>query len=125
MDARAVAETLDARGLSGVRFVADPFTPESPGDGKFPGQRIPGVRIDVTSRDHVQVARVGAAILWALRKLHADSLTISGPGFDQRMGSAGVRDAIMTGADPDAVIDLEVAAVAAWQRRVRPFVLYR
>jgi hypothetical protein len=31
----------------------------------------------------------------------------------------------MTGADPDAVIDIEVTAVAAWQRRVRPFLLYR
>lgn len=125
LNAQAVAALLEGRGLGGVRFVAEAFTPEQPTDGKYGGRRIPGVRIEVTARDRVQSARVGAALVWALVRAHRDSFTVTADGFDLRIGSAAVRRALLAGDDPDAVIDRELPAVAAWEQRVRPFLLYR
>jgi uncharacterized protein YbbC (DUF1343 family) len=125
IDAKAVAALLEERGLGGVRFTAETFTPEAPGDLKFAGRRIPGVRIEVVDRDRVQSARVGAAITWVLHKLHPDSLRITKASFDLRWGSAKSREALLVTDDPDRVIDLELADVAAWQQKVRRYHLYR
>lgn len=125
MDADSIATLLNGLALSGVEFLADEFVPEQPGDAKYDSRRVAGVRVDVIDRDRVQVARVGAAIVWALAKVHRDSLRVTGPAFDLRFGRAAYREALLSGSDPDGVIDREVAAVAAWQGRVRPYLLYR
>ncbi|HKS05765.1 MAG TPA: DUF1343 domain-containing protein [Gemmatimonadaceae bacterium] len=125
MHAAAVAASLNSLRLSGVSFVAEPFTPVQPGDNKFAGQRIPGVRIDVVDRQRVQSARVGAAIVWALNKQHKDSLRIRSLDFDLRFGSGRLREALIGGADPDSVIDSQVQRVVAWQQKIRPYLLYR
>ena len=116
---------LEDLSLSGVRFRAERFTPNNPGDGKYSGQSIPGIRIEVTDRDLVQPARVGAAILWALARVSRDSLRITNKGFDERMGSAKVRESILAGADPDAVMDRQLPAVLAFEREARRIHLYR
>ena len=101
------------------------FTPQQPGDSKYGGQSIPGIRIEITNRDLVQPARVGAALLWALARLNRDSLKITDRGFDQRLGAARAREAILGGADPDAVMDRQLPAIVAFERDVRRFHLYR
>ena len=116
---------LEDLSLSGVRFRSERFTPNQPGDNKYPGQTIPGVRIDVTDRERVQPARVGAAILWALARIQKDSLRITAKGFDERMGSSRVREAILAGADPDAVMDRQLPATVAFERDARRIHLYR
>jgi len=123
--ADTLARLLEDLSLTGVRFRAERFTPSLPGDGKYAGRLIPGLRIEVTNRDLVQPARVGAAILWGLARLNRDSLKLTDRGFDQRMGAARVREAILGGADPDAVIDRQLPAVVAFERDVRRFYLYR
>jgi uncharacterized protein YbbC (DUF1343 family) len=125
MNAASVAKRLDNLGIGGVTFVVDPFTPEQPGDQKYAGRRIPGIRIDVLSRDRVQVGRLGAAIVWALHKEHPDSLKLVNQSFDLRMGSAAARQLLLTTDDPDKVIDAELSRVVAWQQRVRKYLLYR
>jgi len=123
--ADTLARLLEDLSLPGVRFHAERFTPSQPGDNKFGGMSIPGLRIEVTNRELVQPARVGAAILWGVTRLNSDSLRITERGFDQRMGSARVREAIRTGADPDAVMDRQLPAVVAFERDSRRFHLYR
>jgi uncharacterized protein YbbC (DUF1343 family) len=125
MSADSIAGALNSLRLSGVVFAAEPFTPVQPGDNKFAGQRIAGVRIDVTDRQRVQAARVGAAIVWALHKHHKDSLRIRPLDFDLRFGAPPLREALLRGADPDSLIDGEVQRVVAWQQRVRKHLLYR
>ena len=125
MNSDLVAKSLESLRLSGVSFVVDPFTPNQPSDLKYPGQRIPGVRIDVHDRQRVQAARVGAAIIWALAKAHRDSLKFTLPDFDLRFGSARMREALVRGADPDSLIDNQVQNVIAWQQKVRKYLLYR
>lgn len=115
---------LEERGLSGVRFVAERFTPIRPGDAKFAGKEIPGVRIVVEDRDRVQVARVGTALLWAMQKAHPDSLRLTGRTVDLRLGTTAAREALVRGDDPDEVIDRAQPSIVAFQRRVKPYLLY-
>ena len=123
--ADTLARLLEDLSLTGVRFRSERFTPVQPGDNKFGGRSIPGLRIEITDRDRVQPARVGAALLWGIARLNPDSLRISEKGFDERMGSAKVREAILGGADPDAVMDRQLPGIVAFERDVRRFYLYR
>lgn len=125
LSADSVARLLDDLSLTGVRFKAERFTPANPGDRKYDGRSIPGVRIEVTDRERVQPARVGAAILWALGRVHRDSLQINAASFDLRMGSARVREALLGGADPDAVLDRVLPAIISFEKDSRRFHLYR
>jgi len=125
MNAARIAESLNGRRLPGVRFVVDSFTPLNPGDAKYNGVRIPGVRVDVTDRDRVQSGRVSAAILWAILQANRDSLRISTRAFDERFGSHAVREAIVGGTDPDVAFDAQRAEVQRFSRSADRFRLYR
>jgi uncharacterized protein YbbC (DUF1343 family) len=123
--ADTVARLLEDLSLTGVRFHAEKFTPTQPGDGKYAGRSIPGIRIEVIDRDLVQPARIGAAILWALNRMHRDSLRITPKSFDERLGATRVREAILAGGDPDAVLDRQLPLVVTFSREARRVYLYR
>lgn len=125
MRADTVAKLLEDLGLTGVKFKAERFTPVQPGDSKFGGQNIPGIRIEIVDRDLVQPSRVGAAILWALNKLNKDSLKIRDHTFDERLGATSVREAILSGTDPDAVMDRQLGRIVDFEKDVRKYHLYR
>ena len=123
--ADSVVRLLEDLTLTGVRFRAERFTPDKPGDGKYAGRAIPGIRLELTDRERLQPARVGAAILWALSRVHADSLKLTIPGFDLRMGSARVREALRGGGDPDALLDRLLPQIVGFEKDARRFHLYR
>lgn len=123
--AETLARLLEDLSLPGVRFRAERFTPVQPTDGKFGGRNIPGVRIEVTDRDRVQVARVGAALLWGFGRLHADSLVVRARAVDERLGSTALREALLRGDDPESAVDRLLPAVLAFEREARRIHLYR
>ena len=123
--AEETARLLNSRGMAGLHFVAEQFTPVDPGDRKYGGQRIPGVRIVLDERDRVHAGRLSASILWALVRTHRDSLRVTARTFDHRFGSAAGREALFAGEDPDTVIDRDLPAVVAFERAIRPYLLYR
>jgi uncharacterized protein YbbC (DUF1343 family) len=125
LDAQRVAALLSSRRLGGVRFDTETFTPVAPGDGKFGGRAIPGVRIVVTDRSRVETGRLGAALLWAVAQANGDSLRLDTAAFDLRFGDPAARNALVHGADPDGTMDAARPAVAAFMHRVAPFLLYR
>lgn len=125
LNADSVAALLEDRRLGGVRFIAEAVTPQRPTDGKFGGRRIPSVRIEVDRPERVQAARIGAAVLWALGRVHADSLRVTARGFDERFGSAQAREALLAGSDPDEVIDRVLPDVVAFEQAMRKYQLYR
>lgn len=125
MRAREVAELLNGRGLPGVRFAVESFTPRSPGDRKYADREIPGIRIIVEDRERVHAGRIGASILWALLQVNRDSLRITASTWDLRFGSPAGREALLAGEDPDTVIDRDLPAVVAFERAVRRYLLYR
>ena len=120
-----MVELLRDRMIPGVKFEEERFAPSAPTDGKYSGRTIPGVRITIADRERVSAARVGAALLWAIAKTSPDSLAIRATGFDERFGAARVREALLRGDDPDAVMDRELPATVAFRDKVKPFLLYR
>jgi beta-N-acetylhexosaminidase len=124
LDGAAVSRLLNERKLGGVRFVVDSFTPQNPGDQKFGGRLIPGVRIEVTDRNAVQSGHLAAALLWAMLKTNRDSLVIRDRVFDERFGSTTVREAIQGGADPDVAMDRQRSAVTSFLQSAARFRLY-
>ncbi|HVF38611.1 MAG TPA: DUF1343 domain-containing protein, partial [Gemmatimonadaceae bacterium] len=125
LKAAQVVALLRDRELRGARFVAEEFTPVGPTDGKYPGRRIPGVRILVTNRSALQPSRIGAALLWAIGKTSPDSLRLNERSFDLRFGAPRVRQALLRGEDPDAVIDREYRPAFEFRERTRRYLLYR
>jgi uncharacterized protein YbbC (DUF1343 family) len=120
-----VVKMLKDRELHGVRFVAEQFTPINATDNKFSNQRINGIRILVINRSSLQSARVGAALLWAIAKTSPSDLKLNNHAFDLRFGSPRVREALMRGEDPDAVIDREYRAAYEFREKSRKYWLYQ
>jgi uncharacterized protein YbbC (DUF1343 family)/CubicO group peptidase (beta-lactamase class C family) len=67
MDGPRVAATLNARGISGVRFTPVRFTPAS---SVFRGETCSGVRITLVDRDALNAVALGFHVATALRDLH-------------------------------------------------------
>jgi len=124
LNAKATVALLKDRDITGVRFEEQSFTPVAPTDGKYPGQTIPGIRILITNRNSLQSARVGATLLWAIAKTSRAGLTINERSFDLRFGSPRVREALLRGDDPDAVIDHEYRDAFSFRDRTRRYLLY-
>jgi uncharacterized protein YbbC (DUF1343 family) len=120
-----VAALLNSRRLPGVLFERRDFMPQSPGDGKFAGRVVAGVRIILTDRNQFQPGRTSASILWALGQTSRDSLVVRDAAFDLRFGRPAMREALLRGEDPDAVVARDAGAVAEWRQKVAPFRLYQ
>jgi uncharacterized protein YbbC (DUF1343 family) len=125
LNAAATVALLKDREIPGVRFFNESFTPLNPSDGKYGGQTIPGIKIVVINRSALQSARVGATLLWAIRKTAGNRLTIENRGFDLRFGSPAVREALLRGDDPDVLIDREYKAAYAFRDATRQYLIYK
>jgi uncharacterized protein YbbC (DUF1343 family) len=125
LKAKKVVDLLADRFMPGVKFEVERFTPRSPTDGKYPGQSIAGVKIVVTDRERANPSRIGAALLWAIASTSSDSLKVRDAAFDDRFGAARVREALLRGEDPDAVLDRELPAAVAFREAVKPYLIYR
>ena len=125
LNAAATVAILRDREIPGVRFYVENFTPVNPTDGKYPGQTIPGIKILVINRSALQSVRVGATLLWAIKRTAGSKLTIDNRGFDLRFGSPRVREALLRGEDPDVLIDREYKSAYAFRERTRQYLLYR
>lgn len=124
MDAAKVLAFLKERPVNGVRFIREDFTPRSPGDGKYNGQLVHGLRIEVTERNALKTARLCAALLSAIHRANPSDLTIREARFDRLFGSPAVRVAVLGGEDPDAVIDRTYGPAYAFRDRVKKYLLY-
>ena len=108
-----------------MRFERSDFTPQDATDRKYSGQSLGGIRVVVTDRDRFAAGRTGAALLWAIRRVAGDSLLVRAAAWDDRFGRPAMREALMRGEDPDAVVARDSANVEAWWRQVAPYRLYR
>jgi uncharacterized protein YbbC (DUF1343 family) len=125
LNARKTIELLDSHNLPGVKFSQEKFTPAHPGDDKYGGVSIDGIRLTITDRERLNTARLGAALLWAAIKVQGDSMRFQQKGFNQLFGVRGGRDALMRGADPDSLIDASVPATIAFEQATKKYRLYK
>ena len=125
INAKKAIDLLESRNLPGLKFSEERFTPQHPGDEKYGGVSMNGVRISITDRERVNTARLGAALLWAAIQLGHDSIRFQEKGFNQLFGVVGGREALMNGADPDSLIDASVPATIEFEQSTRKYRLYK
>jgi len=125
INAKKAIDLLESRNLPGLKFSEERFTPDHPGDDKYGGVGINGIRISITDRERVNTARLGAALIWAAIQLNPDSIRFQQKGFNELFGVVGGREAFMSGADPDSLIDASVPATIAFEQSTKKYRLYK
>ncbi|HEV7703374.1 MAG TPA: DUF1343 domain-containing protein [Gemmatimonadaceae bacterium] len=125
LDAKKAIDLLESRDLPGVKFSRERFTPQHPGDDKYGGVSIDGIRLTITDRERLNTARLGAALIWAAIQVNKDSVRFQQKGFNQLFGVRGGREAFMSGADPDSMIDASVPATIAFEQSTRKYRIYK
>jgi uncharacterized protein YbbC (DUF1343 family) len=111
--------------LPGVRFEAVVFTPERPGDGKFGGEAVRGIRFHVTDRATYDPTRAAIAALVEIHRLHSDRLEWRASHFDRLAGTDQVRLRVLQGASLEEITAGWETDVRAFRERREPFLLYR
>ena len=107
--ARELAQYLNERNISGVRFVPVSFTPSA---SNYSGQKCEGVNILVTDRNGFDAPELGIELASALRKLYPDQYHME--RMMELLVNQPVYDAIVAGEDPRHV-------AADWQERLEIF----
>ena len=107
--ARELAQYLNARNISGVRFVPVSFTPSA---SNFSGQKCEGVNILVTDRNGFDAPELGIELASALHKLYLEQYHME--RMMELVVNQPVYDAIVAGEDPRHV-------AADWQERLEKF----
>jgi uncharacterized protein YbbC (DUF1343 family) len=121
LDAPALARTVNAMGLPGVRV--DPITmPVEPAGRKFPGQTIPALRLVVTDRQAYRPVRTALVIIDAARRQHPRDFKWTGT-IDRLTGSDQVRLAIEGGRLPQLLEEWDREA-AQFREDRKPYLLY-
>lgn len=118
LDGRALAQRMAARRLPGVRFEAVHFTPRSPGDGKFPGQEVEGVRLHVTDPSRYDPTEAGVALLLEARRMSGERWEWNASHFDRLAGTDALRQGI------EAELEVEVLR-EGWPGQIRGFLPLR
>lgn len=125
MDPARVIALVEPATLDGARLAPEDFTPVAPGDSKYGGRVVRGIRITVTDRTRLRPVALFAGLFGAIARAHGDSLKVRPEGFDRTFGPAALREALLAGASPTAVLARDSARVAAFRRQVAPYLLYR
>ncbi len=124
LDGEAVVERLREHGLPGVTFEAVRFTPDAPGDGKFGGEEVSGVRLHLTHREAYDPTRTGVALLVVLRELSGARWEWRESHFDRLAGTDALRLGIEAGASVEALTEGWEAASADFDARVEGYRIY-
>ncbi len=130
-DGDALAATLNARALPGVRFEAASFTPRGrPGMATAPkldGRRLGGVQVVVTDPRALRPVETGVHLLHAFRAAarKRGKRFIDRPDWLARLaGSRRLNGMLRRGVGPEAIIAAWRGDVEAFQRRRTPYLLY-
>jgi uncharacterized protein YbbC (DUF1343 family) len=125
LDTAAVLSRLKVKGLPGVRFEGTSFTPQRPGDGKYADTALVGIRLVLTDPASYDPVRVAVEMLAIIRQVHPAAFRFSPRQFDRLAGGTALREAVDAGQSPSAIMAGWRPGLAAFERRVAPFRLYR
>ena len=131
VDGDALAADLNGRGLTGVRFEATSFTPvDLPGQATNPkgeGQRLEGVRLVVTDPAAFQPVATGVHLVEAVYRQAPRGVHTSFFKADwlaKLAGTDALRQRIVAGDAPDAIVASWQAEADAFAERAEPYRLY-
>lgn len=125
MDEQAIAGRLNALRLPGVRFEPVVFEPTSPGDRKFGGEQVRGIRFITTDRERYDPTRAAVAALIEVHRDHADRLEWYVSHFDRLAGTDRVRHEVLAGSELETVTAGWDQESRAFESARRPYLLYR
>ncbi len=97
---RELAAYLNARGISGVRFVAASFMPSS---GTYHGENCQGINLMVVERNALDGPELGIELASALHKLYPQQYHMD--RMMEILANQSVFDAIMQGEDPRRIAE--------------------
>ena len=97
---KELAQYLNARNISGVRFVPVSFTPSS---GAYEGQKCEGVNIILLERNAFDAPELGIELASALHKLYPEAFHME--RMIELLGNQSVYDAISHGEDPQRIAE--------------------
>jgi uncharacterized protein YbbC (DUF1343 family) len=124
LDGEALARELNGRELPGVRFDPVRFTPEAPGDGKFGGQEVEGVRFVATDPDRYDPTKAAVAVLLAARRASGARWEWRPAHFDRLAGTDALRTGIESGRSLDDLTGAWAKQLAAFRELRQPYLLY-
>jgi uncharacterized protein YbbC (DUF1343 family)/CubicO group peptidase (beta-lactamase class C family) len=119
IDGRALAATLNGRGIPGIRFYPITFTPTS---SKYANQSCEGVFMVITSRVTLPSVRLGLEVAAALWKLHGDRYQME--NTDRLFGSRAMLERAKAGEDPQRIAAEWLGAEARWRLLRAKYLLY-
>ncbi len=97
LDGDELARILSGAGLSGVRFHPARFTPRDPGDGKFDGVEVSGVRLEVTEPESYNPTLTAVVLLVEVRRMSGDRWQWHIEHFDRLAGTQRLRNGVEQG----------------------------
>ena len=100
-------------------------TPNNPGDQKFNGVVVNGIKLTATDRARYNPVVTTINILLELKALHGDSLCFAVAHFDRLIGSPRVRDQILSGVSAGELTRDWDAQADAFKRSRTPYLLYQ
>lgn len=120
INGRKLAGYLNARNISGVRFLAVDFTP---GASWYAGQKCGGVNLIVTERNALDAPQLGIEIASALQKLYPEEFHIE-KMMDLLLNQASY-DALVRGDDPRQIAEEWRESVGKFQQVRQKYLLYK
>ncbi len=111
--------------VAGVSVRDTVITPQSPTDGKYPGERLPALRFRVTDRRAYDPTLLAARLLAAVHTTHADHLTFKPAAFDRLAGGSAWRLAVEAGRSGEEIWRSWQPAIAEFIRVREASLLYR
>ncbi len=124
LDTLSVLAIVRRARLPGVEFHGVTFTPSAPGDAKFPDRKLTGIRLQVSDRTVYDPTVTAVYLLSAVLSRHPDQIGWFDRHFDRLAGGPRLRQSLISGTDPAAIVQPWQAELDAFQARVAPYLLY-
>ena len=96
LDAEMLVDRLEALGVPDARFVPVRFTPDNPGDGKFAGVEVGGVRLEARGPAY-DPTLAALALLVEIKAMSGDRWSWRVGHFDRLAGTDALRNALDAG----------------------------
>ena len=97
LDGDALAQVVSEMRLPGVRIHPARFTPRGPGDGKFDGVEVNGVRLEVTEPETYDPTLTAVTLLVEARKMSGSQWGWNAVHFDRLAGTQQLRNGVEEG----------------------------